>query len=248
MTVNYRPTQGLDKVYAYNLATKTVLSGWPFDVWSWPKGYPAITDIDNDNLQDVCIATDSGELFAIAYDGQVLNGFPKVMHAASISGVAVGDIDGDNLFELVASTSDGWVYAWDTTGAALPERADWPMRGVNARYTGVQPQSPPAAPTLEMLGSCPGKARFKTTGMTPNKNVAYLYAKGIGSFKVPNGNPCAGIVLGLNQSVAVAAIVSADGAGIAKFDVRLPSNACGNIYMQAIDLNACNTTDVILIQ
>ena len=33
--------------------------------------------------------------------------------------------------------TDGWVYALDTDGTARPDRADWPMRGFDARNTGV---------------------------------------------------------------------------------------------------------------
>jgi hypothetical protein len=85
----------------------------------------------------VCISTDGGDVRAISRTGQLLAGYPLAMSAPAISGVAAGDIDGDGLYELVAATWDGWVYAWDTTGQALPGRADWPMRNVNARNTGV---------------------------------------------------------------------------------------------------------------
>jgi hypothetical protein len=74
---------------------------------------------------------------AISRTGQLLAGFPLTMSAPAISGVAAGDIDGDGLYELVAATWNGFVYAWDTPGQALPGRADWPMRNVNERNTGV---------------------------------------------------------------------------------------------------------------
>jgi len=125
------------RVFAIDIPTAATLTGWPFDLADWPKGFPTVADVDDDGVQDVCLATDGGELYAVAGDGQVIGGYPKQMVAPSISGVAAGDIDGDGLLELVAATWDGWVYAWDTTGEALPERADWPMRGINARNTGV---------------------------------------------------------------------------------------------------------------
>jgi len=125
------------RVFAIDLATGMTLPGWPYGLTSWPKGFPAVVDVDDDTVQDVCFATSSGELFAVSGQGQLIDGYPKQMVASSISGVAVGDIDGDGLFELVAATWDGWVYAWDTPSAALPGRADWPMRGVDARNTGV---------------------------------------------------------------------------------------------------------------
>ncbi|MFH0947223.1 MAG: VCBS repeat-containing protein [Planctomycetota bacterium] len=125
------------RAFAFDLPSGTTLPGWPFSVPNWPKGFPAVVDVDGDGLQEVCFITDGGELYAVSGTGVVVAGFPKSMVSASISGVGAGDIDGDGLFELVAATWDGWVYAWDTTSAVLPGRADWPMRGVNALNTGV---------------------------------------------------------------------------------------------------------------
>lgn len=125
------------RVYVIDLATGTSLPGWPYGLMNWHKGFPTIVDVDNDGLQDICFATDGGDLHAVSGGGQLIDGYPKQMVSPSISGVAAGDIDGDGLFELVAATWDGWVYAWDTPGQVLPGRADWPLRGVNARNTGI---------------------------------------------------------------------------------------------------------------
>ena len=125
------------RVSAYDLGTGTMLPGWPYEVTSWPKGFPTVVDVDGDGRQDVCFATDSGELFAVDADGALIGGYPLQMAGPSISGVGAGDIDADGLVELVAATWDGFVYAWDTPAASLPGRADWPMRGIDARNSGV---------------------------------------------------------------------------------------------------------------
>jgi len=125
------------RIHVLDLETGDPVAGWPYDVPHWPHGFPAIVDIDNDGLQDVCVATDGAELHAVSSDGQLIEGYPKGMVGSSISGVAAGDIDGDGLFELVAATWNGWVYAWDTEGEVAPGRSDWPLRGVDARNTGV---------------------------------------------------------------------------------------------------------------
>ncbi len=125
------------RVHVIRLSDGSPLFGWPLNLPAWPKGFPAVADVDGDGMQDVCIVTDAGLLYAVAGNGQLLSGYPKTMVSGSISGVAVGDIDGDGLFELVAATWDGWVYAWDTPAPANYELADWPMRGIDARNTGV---------------------------------------------------------------------------------------------------------------
>jgi len=128
---------GTNRALAFALADGTPLPGWPFYVNDWPHGYPCVADVDGNGTQDFCFSTEGAQVFALDAGGVVLPGFPKTMVGPSISSVAAGDIDGDGLFELVASTWDGWVHAWDTTGPALPGRADWPMRGIDARNTGV---------------------------------------------------------------------------------------------------------------
>ncbi|MBM3316580.1 MAG: VCBS repeat-containing protein [Candidatus Eisenbacteria bacterium] len=125
------------RMHALDLATGLPLPGWPLHLTAWPEGFPAVGDVTGDGLQEVCFVTAGGELYAVAGTGQVVPGYPRMMSAPSISGVAIGDIDGDGLFELVAATWNGWVYAWNTPAPALAERADWPMRNIDARNTGV---------------------------------------------------------------------------------------------------------------
>jgi len=125
------------RVWAIDMVTGAPLSGWPVDVASWPKGFPAVADLDGDGIQDISFSTDGGTVHALSGAGVELEGFPKAMSAASTSGTAVGDIDGDGYYELVAATWDGWVYAWDTEGPVETGNRDWPMRGVDPANTGI---------------------------------------------------------------------------------------------------------------
>jgi hypothetical protein len=114
-----------------------LLPGWPVVSPGWPEGYPAVVEMDGDGRQEVCFVTDGGQMFAVSDSGVVEPGFPKTLDGASYSGVAAGDIDGDGQYELAAVSTTGWAYAWDTEGVVAPGMADWPMRGIDARNTGV---------------------------------------------------------------------------------------------------------------
>jgi hypothetical protein len=168
------------RAYAIDMATGSYLSGWPYGIANWPKGFPTVVDVDNDGVQDICFVTDGGELQAVTGAGQLIAGYPKTMVSASISGVAAGDIDADGLFELVAATWDGWVYAWDTNSEVLPGRADWPMRGVNARNTGVFGDSDDPvtlmADAASFSGSAGGTINFTLDAGTAAANRTYVLA------------------------------------------------------------------------
>lgn len=166
------------RIFVLDLTTGAILPGWPYNVPFWPEAFPTIVDIDNDAIQDICLVTDGGTLLALNGHGQLIDGYPKFMSAASISGVSAGDIDGDGLFELVAATWDGFVYAWDTTGRVLPGRADWPMRGVDERNTGIFGNSPYAS------GVSSGET---ATGL--NLNLASNPAISVAEFTISGANP-----------------------------------------------------------
>lgn len=163
-------------VWAVDLAGGLV-PGWPVTPPGWPEGYPTTVDVDGDGIQEVCTVTDGAQLFAFSGSGDVLPGFPKTLNGPSFSGVAAGDIDGDGYYELVAVSTNGWVHAWDTEGVVAPGSAEWPMRGVDARNTGVfhvtgmtgiggeDPGAGSGAVTLHVLGNpVLGSAVFLVSG------------------------------------------------------------------------------------
>ncbi len=103
-------------------------------------------------------------------------------------------------------------------------------------------------PQLTTLGSCPGRMGFKVTGATPNKPVAFVYAFGQGNITIPNGFPCAGSKLGLNATAKLAKTQSADANGESLLDTQVPAKACGSVYMQALDINSCKPSNVVLVE
>lgn len=102
-------------------------------------------------------------------------------------------------------------------------------------------------PTLSLTGSCPGLMSLTVSGATPNRNVAVLYARNRGSVTIPQGYPCAGTRIGLGASVALAGSKRADGDGNATFSATVPLVACGNIFVQALDLTTCGPSNVVPI-
>jgi hypothetical protein len=95
-------------------------------------------------------------------------------------------------------------------------------------------------------GNCPS-VQFELELATPNGQVALLYAATPGSFVIPAGNPCAGTMLGLSYPVTVGAMVTANGLGEATLNTNVPAAACGNFYMQAIDVSSCTTSSIFLL-
>lgn len=98
--------------------------------------------------------------------------------------------------------------------------------------------------TLEVSGECPGMTSFVVSNASPGGNVAVLYANGTGEFVIPGG-PCAGTQLGLNGSVKIGLLSRAGEDGIVGWLRNVPAGACGRFWVQAIDAQSCETSEVI---
>ena len=83
--------------------------------------------------------------------------------------------------------------------------------------------------------------------MTSGEKVVFIYADGEGSITIPSGNPCAGTTLGLNKTASIARVEHADADGTARFFSSVPADACGRVYMQALDIELCQTTNVVIV-
>jgi len=107
-------------------------------------------------------------------------------------------------------------------------------------------------PVLEMqigiIGTCPVSLQISINNVTPNGKVALLYGFDQGSFVIPNGFPCAGVTLGLQNQVTLGATLQADANGDAMISTSVPASACGNVYLQALDLANCGISGVALLQ
>ncbi len=90
----------------------------------------------------------------------------------------------------------------------------------------------------------------KMTGITPNGQAAVLWAKGEGGpTPIPSGLPCAGMMMDLNSNMQKLSFVTADANGEAILGPgpkRVPAAAAGLIWLQAVDLSTCETSNKIL--
>lgn len=133
--------------------------------------------------------------------------------------------------------NDADAFWADFGGVQVAGNGDWIRMAV--QFAGLN---------LALRGTCPGTIAFDATGATPGAKVAFVYAFGTGNQKIPNGKPCAGTTLGLNGSAKLARLVTADGNGNASFSAPVPAGACGRVFVQAIDLSTCDTSNVEPIQ
>jgi len=101
---------------------------------------------------------------------------------------------------------------------------------------------------LSVAGTCPSDVLISVNGCTPNGSVALLYAFGQGSFVIPGGLPCAGTMLGLDSTVAVGSVMTADANGQATLNTVVPEGACDVVFLQALDVTNCMISDVVQLQ
>jgi len=98
-------------------------------------------------------------------------------------------------------------------------------------------------PTLSKSGTCPGPMTLTLANCTPGGPVAVLYGQP-GSF-TKNGNPCNGMQLGISNPT-LAAVVGANGAGVATLSFNAPAGACGRT-VQGADVTSCTPTNTIVL-
>jgi len=99
--------------------------------------------------------------------------------------------------------------------------------------------------SLTAAGPCPGQMTLTAGGNTPGGRVAFLRASGVGSQRIPNNNPCAGTILGLNQTAELVDTRFANNQGVATISGNVPANACGRVFVQALDIQSCLTSNVL---
>ncbi len=105
-------------------------------------------------------------------------------------------------------------------------------------------------PRLSVTATCPsgGPIQVSWSGASGGGTVALLYARTTGSFRIPNGNRCAGTLLGLGSNqIQIAYQGSGGQSGSRTVNSNAGPGACGG-YLQLIDTPTCGTSNVARIE
>lgn len=174
---------------------------------------------------------------------------------------------GDGYSKVEAST-DGvtWVEVWSET-----RTVDFPYFGIEtpmdflAGVPGVQlafhyygtfahtwvvdnvvvDNGPAEAPTLEVMGTCPGSGCLDLTNMTPFGTTYIGWSFDPGLYLIPAG-PCAEVVLPISNPTLLYMKV-ADQFGAVRIKRALPPIACGKVYLIGVDVDTCTPTNVVAL-
>ena len=101
---------------------------------------------------------------------------------------------------------------------------------------------------LTISGECPGRVTVQWSGGTPNSQHAIIFGNNLGSFTIPNNQPCNGTVLGVSGNVRLVdppGIFSNQG-GSGSISGQAGSAACGH-YLQLVEGGTCQTSNVAQI-
>ena len=100
------------------------------------------------------------------------------------------------------------------------------------------------APDMFVVTLTAGIVGIDVLGATPLGNVAFAASPSLGSFTVPAGKPCAGLVMDLAPVPALRAVIAADAAGEIHLAPFAPAAVCGH-FLQVVDLTNCTTSGVV---
>ena len=103
-------------------------------------------------------------------------------------------------------------------------------------------------PTFDFIGTCPDSLNVILRGGTPSGRMVFMLAEARGAQLIPPTFACAGVSLGLDATVAVAAVRTADANGNMTFTTSVPPAFCGTRFAQVLDVTTCLTSNVIEIQ
>lgn len=103
----------------------------------------------------------------------------------------------------------------------------------------------PTAPTLQVVGSCPGAMSLVANNLTPYGVVIFAYSTTVGSYTVAAGG-CAGLTLWMAAPVQLAS-QWADSAGTSVYTGTAPAAACGLVNVVVVDTATCQASYAVAL-
>ena len=91
------------------------------------------------------------------------------------------------------------------------------------------------------VGTCPGVFDFKVFGASSFGRVAFFHGRQFGQTQI---QPCPGVILNIANARFTGATMT-NGKGEAVLRRQVPKRACGRTLVQAIDLKACVTSNIV---
>lgn len=108
----------------------------------------------------------------------------------------------------------------------------------------------PEDPFLSVDATCPGggAVRISWENATPNGRVVIIFARDLGSYRVPPQYPCSGVQLGLGANQIRVVFQGGAGTGGSRtITSNASAGACGG-FMQLLDVSTCRTSNVVRIE
>jgi hypothetical protein len=133
-------------------------------------------------------------------------------------------------------------YAWGIDPTNWTVVAEVASFGLAVGGAGSIDDVPNQTPELLVSGVCPGTVYVTAVDATPGGHVRIASGTRRGVTSVPSGN-CQGAPVGLANPRARVDLV-ANSAGIAATRIQATPGMCGQVLLQALDVDSCLTTSV----
>jgi hypothetical protein len=126
-----------ERLFAFD-SDGTNLPGWPVQLQNRSFTPLAVGDVNNDDLIEIVLETNAGELMIFDSGGQMLSSWSFEQIPQDRSGPVLADFDGDGDLEIVTSGCTQNLYMWDHLGTPM---SGWPVQlddssGPQLRWTG----------------------------------------------------------------------------------------------------------------
>lgn len=165
--------------------------------------------------------------------------------------------DGSTVTKLLETDLNGTMLPtiWSISSCTVDGDGGLYIGGGDPRTSGVGPAAvykfaPGGGYRLSISGVCPGRVTIEWSGAPPRQQQGLLFARGTGNQVIPQGNPCAGTVLGLNGNqlrlVDPPGFFSTGNSGSGSFSGQASSGACGG-FLQLIQGGSCALSNVVQV-